>query len=96
MIGLPDTPQLRSAPNPFNSRTVISWFQLSPGPVRLELYNALGQRVRTLVDEIQAAGRHQVSWNARDHGGAPVASGVYLSRLQYPGGVRTQQLLYLK
>ena len=96
MIGLPDIPQLRNAPNPFNSRTVISWFLLSPGPVRLEIYNALGQRVGTLVDEVQAAGRHEVSWNARDQGGARVAAGVYLSRLQYSGGVQTQQVLYLK
>ncbi len=96
MIGLPEIPQLRNAPNPFNTSTAISWFQLSPGPVRLEIYNALGQRVRTLVDEVQAAGRHRVSWNVRDEAGASVASGVYLSRLHYPGGVQTQRLLYLK
>ena len=85
-----------NAPNPFNSRTVLSWFLDSPGQVRLEIYNILGQRVRTLVDEVQAPGRHRVSWDARDQGGAPVAAGVYLSRLQYPGGVQTQRLLYLK
>ena len=96
MIGLPDAPQLRNAPNPFNSRTVVSWFLLSPGQVRLEIYNTLGQRVRTLVDEVRGAGRHQVSWDARDQGGVPVAAGVYLSRLRYPGGVQTQRLLYLK
>ena len=96
MIRLPDAPQLRNAPNPFNSQTVFSWFLLSPGPVRLEIYNTLGQRVRTLVDEVQAPGRHRVFWDARDRRGAPVAAGVYLSRLQYPGGVRTQRLLYLK
>ena len=96
MIGLPDGPQLRNAPNPFNSRTVLSWFLLSPGPVRLEIYNTLGQRVRTLVDEVQAPGRHRVYWDALGQRGAPVAAGVYLSRLQYPGGVRTQRLLFLK
>ena len=96
MIGLPDGPQLRNAPNPFNGQTVISWFILTTGMVRLEIYNTLGQRVRTLVDEVQAPGRHQVSWDARDQRGAPVAAGVYLSRLQYPGGVRTQRLLFLK
>ena len=85
-----------NAPNPFNSRTVLSWFLNTPGPVRLDVYNTLGQRVRTLVDEVQGPGRHQVSWDARDQGGAPVAAGVYLSRLQHPGGVQTQQLLYLK
>ena len=96
MIGLPDGPQLRNAPNPFNGQTVISWFLLSPGPVRLEIYNTLGQRVRTLVDEVQAPGMHQVYWDALGQRGAPVAAGVYLSRLQYPGGVRTQRLLFLK
>ena len=96
MIGLPDGPQLRNAPNPFNGQTVISWFLLSPGPVRLEIYNTLGQRVRTLVDEVQAPGRHRVYWDALGQRGAPVAAGVYLSRLQYPGGVRTQRLLFLK
>ena len=85
-----------NAPNPFNSRTVLSWFLDSPGQVGLEIYNILGQRVRTLVDEVQAPGRHRVSWDARDQGGAPVAAGVYLSRLQYAGGVQTQRLLYLK
>ena len=85
-----------NAPNPFNSRTVLSWFLDSPGPVPLEIYNTLGQRVRTLVDEVQAPGRHRVFWDARDRRGAPVAAGVYLSRLQYPGGVQTQRLLYLK
>ena len=85
-----------NAPNPFNSRTVLSWFLDTPGPVRLEIYNTLGQRVRTLVDEVQTPGRHQISWDARDQGGAPVAAGVYLSRLQHPGGVQTQRLLYLK
>ena len=96
MIGLPDGPQLQNAPNPFNGRTVFSWFILSPGPVRLDIYNTLGQPVRTLVDEVLAAGRHQVYWDVRDQRGALVAAGVYLSRLQYPGGVQTQRLLFLK
>ena len=61
----------------------------------MQIYNTLGQRVRTLVDEVQARGKHQVSWDARDQGGVPVAAGVYLSRLQYPGGVQTQRLLFL-
>ena len=48
-IGLPEGPQLRqNAPNPFNSRTVISWFQLHPGEVRLEVFALTGQRVAML------------------------------------------------
>ena len=64
--------------------------------MRLAIYNVLGQSVHTLVDEFQAAGSYQVHWDARDQWGVPVAAGVYLSRLHYPGGVQTRRLLLLK
>lgn len=83
-------------PNPFNSPTLISYRLATPGPVRLDIYNVLGQPVRTLVDESQTAGFYQVYWDARDHWGSAVAAGVYLMRLHYPGGVWTRRLLYLK
>ena len=48
-IGLPEGPQLQpNAPNPFNSGTVISWFQLQPGPAHLEVFALTGQRVAVL------------------------------------------------
>ena len=68
----------------------------TPGAVRLEIYNPLGQPMLTLVDQFQAAGSYQVPWDARDRRGATVAAGVYLVRRHYPGGVQTQRLLYLK
>ena len=83
-------------PNPFNASTQINYRLATPGPVRLAIYNVLGQSVHTLVDEFQAAGSYQVHWDARDHWGVPVAAGVYLSRLHYPGGVQTRRLLLLK
>ena len=83
-------------PNPFNSTTQISYRLATPGPVRLEVYNVLGQQVHTLVDQVQAAGFYQVPWNARDQRGIAVATGVYLMRLHYPGGVQTRRLLLLK
>ena len=83
-------------PNPFNASTQISYRLATPGLIRLEIYNALGQSVRTLVDELQAAGSYQVRWDARDQRGVAVAAGVYLSRLHYPGGVQTRRLLLLK
>ena len=83
-------------PNPFNGSTQISYRLAAPGPVRLAIYNVLGQPVRTLVDESQTAGFYQVSWDARNHQGSTVAAGVYLMRLHYPDGVRTRRLLYLK
>ena len=61
MIGLPDGPQLQqNAPNPFNSGTVISWFQLQPGLARLEVFTLTGQRVAVLHDGPQKAGLHRL------------------------------------
>ena len=85
-----------NAPNPFNANTLIPYRLDADGPVRLEIYNLLGQSMRTLVDEVQAAGTYWVRWDARDGRGAAVAAGVYLVRLHYPGGVQTQRMLYLK
>ena len=85
-----------NVPNPFNRATQIAYHLSSPGPVRLVIYNVLGQPVRTLVDQFQAAGSYQVQWDARDQRGVLLSSGVYITRLSYPGGEQTQRLLYLK
>ncbi|MCE2447921.1 MAG: T9SS type A sorting domain-containing protein [Candidatus Latescibacteria bacterium] len=83
-------------PNPFNASTQIAYRLASPGPVRLEIYNVLGQPVRTLVNQFQPAGFYQVRWDARDQRGAAVAAGVYLTHLRHPDGAQTRRLLYLK
>ena len=85
-----------NAPNPFNASTLIPYRLDASGPVRLEIYNLLGQSIRTLVDEVQAAAAYRVSWDARDAAGRRVSSGVYFIRLHYPGGVQTRRMLYLE
>ena len=59
--GPAQTALLANYPNPFNGRTQIAYRLAAPGRVRLAIYNALGQPVRTLVDQVQAAGAYQVS-----------------------------------
>ena len=94
---LPVTSGLASNyPNPFNSSTQIPYRVSASGPVRLVIYNALGQPVRTLVDEIQAAGTYQVPWDGRDHSGARVANGVYLYRLQAGTVAQVHKMLVLE
>ncbi len=85
-----------NVPNPFNPSTVIPYRLDTGGPVRLEIYNLLGQHIRTLVDEVQAAGAYRVSWDARDGRGAAVATGVYFIRLHHPDGVHTRRMLYIE
>ena len=83
-------------PNPFNSSTQIPYRVSAPGPVRLVIYNTLGQPVRTLVDAVQAADAYQVPWDGCDHRGARVANGVYLYRLQAGEISRVRKMLVLE
>ena len=97
MIGLPDGPQLQqNAPNPFNSQTVISWFQLRPGAAHVEVFALTGQRVAVLHQGSKKAGVHRVHWNGRDNRGRPLASGVYLYRLVTDERVHTRKLTLLR
>ena len=68
-------------PNPFNPSTLIP-FQISAGGrVRLDVFNVLGQRVVTLIDEARPAGLHKAQWDGTDAAGRAVGAGVYIYRL---------------
>ena len=96
-IGLPDGPQLRqNVPNPFNGQTVISWFQMRPGPARLEVYALTGQRVAVLSQGFRAAGIQQLAWHGLDDQGRPLASGVYIYRLGTPSETYARKLTLLR
>ena len=96
-IGLPQGPQLQqNAPNPFNSGTVISWFQLQAGPARLEVFALTGQRVAVLQEGRQEAGPHRLRWDGRDDQGRVLASGVYVYRLLTAEAVQTRKLTLLR
>ena len=94
---LPDQTQLlQNAPNPFNSQTVLSYFLLEPGPVRLEVFALTGQRVAVLHQGPQQAGYHRLHWDGRDAVGHSVASGAYLYRLVTDDAVLTRKLILLR
>ncbi|GAB4378622.1 MAG: hypothetical protein Kow0042_27240 [Calditrichia bacterium] len=64
-------------PNPFNPATTISYAITKAGRVQLDVYNTLGQKVKTLVNQHQVPGRYQVRFNAGE-----LASGIYFYHLQ--------------
>lgn len=88
---------LQPSPNPFTDASKMS-FDVPDhvGPVRLVVYNAAGQVVRTLVDGPIERGRHQLSWDGIDDAGRSVSSGVYFVRLEVEGQSTTQKLIMLK
>ncbi len=83
-------------PNPFNPVTEIMYNLSSACHVRLEVYNVLGQRVATLVNEHQAAGGKVVDWNGKDTVGNTVASGVYFYKIQAGSFVEMKKMILLR
>ncbi|RMH75971.1 MAG: T9SS C-terminal target domain-containing protein, partial [Calditrichaeota bacterium] len=83
-------------PNPFNPSTVIRYALPQTADVRLEIYNLLGQRIATLVNRRQTRGRYTVIWDGRDQSGKPVASGIYLYRLEADHFVQVRKLVLLR
>lgn len=68
-------------PNPFNPSTEIAFTLSDSGPVSLEVFNIVGQRVKTLLDDRAISGSQSVVWDGTSDSGGDVGSGVYLYRL---------------
>lgn len=68
-------------PNPFNSETVISFGLSQPSQVTIEIFNILGQKVKTLGLGQLPAGYHRASWDGKDSRGKKVATGIYFYRM---------------
>jgi hypothetical protein len=83
-------------PNPFNPETKIEFALPGRSHVTLNVYNTLGQKVATLVDEELEAGWKSVTWDGRDDGGNSVATGVYLYRLEAGNTVIKKKMMLLK
>ncbi len=78
-------------PNPFNPTTVISYQVGAIRSVELTVYNALGQKVQTLVEGHQESGLHTVTFNA-----AQLSSGIYFYRLTANGSVQTKKMILMR
>ena len=83
-------------PNPFNPSTKITYSIRQPSLVQVQVLNARGELVRSLVQEHQPAGLYQVSWNGNDQSGNPAASGLYFCRLESAGFISTQKMLLVR
>lgn len=78
-------------PNPFNPTTQIQYTLPESGHVRLDVFNMMGQRVATVVNENVSAGTHTVNFDATD-----LSSGIYLYRLQSGSETLTRKMTLIK
>ncbi len=83
-------------PNPFNPETTIRYQIGKRSPVRLEIYNLVGQRVRTLVHTTLEAGSYAARWDGRNDEGVSAASGVYMYRLRAGEFMATRKMLLIR
>jgi len=85
-----------TSPNPFSAHTVIRYALPTDAQVKLNIYDASGRKVKALVNGTEAAGYHNVNWDARDDYGRRVSSGVYFVKFEAEDHVQTRKLLLLK
>lgn len=78
-------------PNPFNPMTTISYELPAPSSVRVQIFDALGRTIKTLVNGNQKAGMYSVTWDAADY-----ASGIYFYKLETEDFRDTKKMILLK
>lgn len=97
--GVPAAVRLTGAsPNPFNPRTTVTFALDRPREIELAVYDLRGRRLAVLAGGRWDAGEHRLTWDGLDGGGAPLASGEYLLRLDADDGavVRAAKVTLLR
>ena len=83
-------------PNPFNPTTTIKYQIPKTVDVRIEVFNILGQKVRTLVNARLAPGYYEITWNGTDDTGRVISSGIYIYLIKAEDFVRSKKMILLK
>lgn len=78
---------LHSYPNPFNNSTTIEYKLNSSGPVRISIFNLLGERIKLLHNSYLTPGLYRLQWHGDNDLGVAVPSGIYFSLLRINGHV---------
>jgi len=87
---------LPNYPNPFNPETYIEYALPADCQVTLAIYNILGQKVKTLINEHQSAGIKSVRWDGKDDSGNQVSAGVYFYSIKADNFTQTKKMILLK
>jgi len=97
VLGTPLVFALRqNYPNPFNPRTSIQFELATQSTISLEIYNLLGQHVRTLSDGFFEPGVHTIVWDSKDDNGIEIPSGIYFYVLSAGDNLATGKMLLLR
>jgi Secretion system C-terminal sorting domain len=87
---------IKNYPNPFNPVTTISFEIGESGKAQVEIFNAKGQKVKTLLDDNLDIGAHSVDWTGNDSNNKRVSSGIYFYKVSVNGKQKIKKMLMLK
>jgi len=94
---LPDVFALHNNyPNPFNPVTNITYDVPEVADVKLEIFNVMGQKVRTLASGSHEPGRYRILWNATNDFGEGLSSGMYIYKIQAGDFISVKKLVLMK
>ncbi len=94
---VPSKTQLFAAyPNPFNPTTRLEYHLAIDSQVSLFVFDVLGRKIKTLVNQQQAAGEYSIQWNGTNDNEISAPSGTYLIRLQTESVTQTQKIIFLR
>jgi hypothetical protein len=94
---IPNEYQLeQNFPNPFNAKTTIRYQLKEAAHVNVEIYDILGQKVNTLIDQNQPAGYYTIQWDGTNEQGQTLASGIYIVRLKSRSVTKSRKLAIVK
>jgi hypothetical protein len=83
-------------PNPTNGQVTIKYSLPRPGPVELGVYNMLGQKVKTVINQWQPAGYYSVQWDGKNEQGRKAAAGIYHYQIKASGLQQTEKIVLVK
>jgi hypothetical protein len=91
-----DIELMQNYPNPFNPATTIEYTLQKATQVSLNIFDVLGKKVKSLVNETQIYGTYKVLWGGDDDAGKRVSSGTYFYRLEINNSTVTKKAVYIK
>jgi len=83
-------------PNPFNDFTSITYSIAEETNVRIEIYNAVGGKVKVLLNEVKPAGNYTINWDRINQNGKQVATGIYFYRMTTNNFSEVKTLIYME
>ena len=83
-------------PNPFNTSTALNYQLFANSMVKIDIFNILGYRVKTVLNEKQTPGYKTIVWDGKNESGLPVGAGLYFYQLQTPTYIHTKKMVLVR